>query len=84
MRWRRERVRWLAVRLRVEQSPDLERIISKCLEADRELRYQHASDIRTDLQRLKRDTGSCDSGDRPHSPRDRRAGRWFFLLPRRC
>jgi serine/threonine protein kinase/tetratricopeptide (TPR) repeat protein len=47
-----------AVRLRVEPSPDLERIISKCLEADRELRYQHASDIRTDLQRLKRDTGS--------------------------
>ena len=42
-----------AVRLRVEQSRDLERIISKCLEADRELRYQHASDIRTDLQRLK-------------------------------
>src|SRR5207344_2344761 len=29
-----------------------------CLEADRELRYEHASDIRTDLQRLKRDTGS--------------------------
>ena len=47
-----------AVRLRVEQSSDLERIVSKCLEADRELRYQHASDIRTDLQRLKRDTGS--------------------------
>ncbi|HLO20476.1 MAG TPA: hypothetical protein VK192_08275, partial [Sphingomicrobium sp.] len=47
-----------AVRLRFEASPDLERIISKCLEADRELRYQHASDIRTDLQRLKRDTGS--------------------------
>src|SRR6202521_6191858 len=47
-----------AVRLRVEQSPDLERIISKCLEADRELRYQHASDIRTGLQRLKRDTDS--------------------------
>jgi eukaryotic-like serine/threonine-protein kinase len=46
------------VRLRVEQSPDLERVISKCLEADRELRYQHASDIRTDLQRLNRDTGS--------------------------
>ena len=59
-----------AVRLRVEQSPDLERIISKCLEADRELRYQHASDIRTDLQRLKRDTGSVHvtSGATPHSP----------------
>jgi len=35
---------------------DLERIICKCLEKDRSLRYQHASDIRTDLQRLKRDT----------------------------
>ncbi len=45
------------VRLRVEASTDLERIVSKCLEADRELRYQHASDIRADLQRLKRDTG---------------------------
>ena len=48
-----------AVRLSVEQSPGLERIISKCLEANRELRYQHASDIRTDLQRLTRDTGSA-------------------------
>ena len=54
-----------AVRLRVEQSPDLERIISKCLEADRELRYQHASDIRTDLQRLKRDSGSAQAAE-PH------------------
>ena len=34
---------------------DLERIICKCLEKDRNLRYQHACDIRTDLQRLKRD-----------------------------
>ena len=47
-----------AVRLRVEQSPDLERIISKCLEADRELRYQHASDIRSDLEQLRRDIES--------------------------
>ncbi|HEY1423801.1 MAG TPA: protein kinase [Candidatus Acidoferrum sp.] len=36
----------------------LEDIIYKCLEKDRNLRYQHASDIRTDLQRLKRDTES--------------------------
>ena len=34
----------------------LERIIEKCLEKDRSLRYQHASEIRSDLQRLKRDT----------------------------
>lgn len=33
----------------------LEEIITKCLEKDRELRYHHASDLRTDLQRLKRD-----------------------------
>jgi eukaryotic-like serine/threonine-protein kinase len=37
---------------------DLERIVNKCLEKDRNLRYQHASEIRTDLQRLKRDTES--------------------------
>ena len=43
-----------AVRLRVEASPELERIISKCLETDRALRYQHAADLRTDLERLKR------------------------------
>src|SRR5215204_1011076 len=36
-----------AVRLRVEASPELERIISKCLETDRDLRYQHAADLRT-------------------------------------
>ena len=43
-----------AVRLRVEGSPELERIVSKCLETDRDLRYQHAADLRTDLERLKR------------------------------
>jgi len=39
----------------------LDEIISKALEKDRKLRYQHASDIRTDLQRLKRDTESGKS-----------------------
>jgi serine/threonine protein kinase len=37
---------------------ELERIIYKALEKDRKLRYQHASDLRADLQRLKRDTDS--------------------------
>jgi predicted Zn-dependent protease len=40
----------------------LEEIINKALEKDRKLRYQHASDLRTDLRRLKRDT---DSGRTP-------------------
>jgi eukaryotic-like serine/threonine-protein kinase len=47
-----------AVRLNPHVAPDLERIVNKCLEKDRNLRYQHAADIRTDLQRLKRDSDS--------------------------
>ena len=46
------------VRLNPDLPPKLEEIINKALEKDRNLRYQHASDIRTDLQRLKRDTDS--------------------------
>ena len=45
-----------AVHLNPDLPVELERIINKCLEKNRNLRYQHASDIRTDLQRLKRDT----------------------------
>jgi eukaryotic-like serine/threonine-protein kinase len=40
-------------------APTLEAVIVKALEKDRSLRYQHAADIRTDLQRLKRDTESA-------------------------
>jgi TolB-like protein/Tfp pilus assembly protein PilF len=47
-----------AVRLNPDLPAELERIITKCLEKDRNLRCQHASEIRTDLQRLKRDTES--------------------------
>ncbi|HEX2713824.1 MAG TPA: protein kinase, partial [Candidatus Acidoferrales bacterium] len=47
------------LRLNPELPAKLEEIISKALEKDRTLRYQHAADIRTDLQRLKRDTDSA-------------------------
>jgi serine/threonine protein kinase/tetratricopeptide (TPR) repeat protein len=46
-------------RLRPELPPKLEEIINKAMEKDRKLRYKSAADIRTDLQRLKRDTESA-------------------------
>ena len=46
------------VRINPNVPADLERIIAKCLEKDSNLRYQHASEIRADLLRLKRDTES--------------------------
>jgi serine/threonine protein kinase/tetratricopeptide (TPR) repeat protein len=44
------------VRFNAEIPDELERIINKALEKDRDLRYQHASDLRADLKRLKRET----------------------------
>ena len=46
------------VRLNTGVSAELQRIIDKAMEKDRDLRYQHASEIRADLKRLKRDTTS--------------------------
>ena len=46
------------VRMNPDVPAKLEEIITKCLEKDRNLRYQHATEIRADLQRLKRDTES--------------------------
>ena len=56
------------VRLNHDVPPKLEDIINKALEKDRNLRYQHAADLRTDLQRLKRDTESGRSAAMAATP----------------
>jgi serine/threonine protein kinase len=50
-----------ASRLNPALPAKLEKIIGKALEKDRDQRYQHASEIRTDLERLKRDTGAAQA-----------------------
>src|SRR5690348_15999236 len=56
-------------RLNPEIPPRLGEVINKTLEKDRDNRYRHAADIRTDLKRLKRDTDSSR-----HAPADAMAG----------
>ena len=73
------------VRLNPDVPAELERVIDKCLEKDRNLRYQHASEIRTDLQRLKRDTDSGRVTSRAE-PAVTTVTRWKMIVPaaRRC
>jgi len=69
------------LRLNPDLPPKLEDIVTKCLEKDRDLRYQHASEIRTDLQRLKRDTESGRTVAIPASPdKTRRLGNLWVIV----
>ena len=64
------------VRLRVEGTPELERIVSKCLDPDRELRYQQAAELRTDLERLRSGPGATLA---QHPALARRRALWLSI-----
>src|SRR5205814_3484849 len=71
-----------AVRLNPDLPPKLEEIIDKTLKKDRNLRYQHASEIRTDLQRLKRDSDSARLTEGSEAGVESGTGKhWKLIVP---
>ena len=73
------------VRLNPDVPPKLEEVINKALEKDRRLRYQSAAEIRTDLQRLKRDSDSGRAGAATTQVESKSAGKLPSMVdgPRR-
>ena len=70
-----------AIRLNPDTPPKLEDIVNRALEKDKNLRYQHAADLRADLQRLKRDTESTRTVAIPALPEKsvKRSKLWVVL-----
>ena len=73
-----------AVRLNPDVPVELERIVNRALEKDKSLRYQHAADIRAELQRLKRDTESSKTVAVPALPDKTPTRRKFWIVLAAC
>jgi serine/threonine protein kinase/tetratricopeptide (TPR) repeat protein len=69
------------LRLNPKAAPELERIIFKCLEKDSDLRYQHASEIRADLQRMRRDADSGRVANSKTGVEPSIGKRWKVIVP---